>query len=128
MLVKNILLIDDDEDELEIFTEALKKLTIEFQCQLVTNPSGASELLKEFIPDYVFIDYNMPLSNGVEVLSHLKKTKELKSARFVLYSNYINEVMAEKAFANGAFACIRKPNLTATLSSKLKEILIGSTA
>ena len=128
MMIKNILLIDDDEDELEIFTEALNKLPIEFQCQLATNPDKASKLLKDFIPDYVFIDYNMPLSNGVEVLSRLKKSKELRAARFILYSNYINEVMAEEALANGAFACIRKPNLTATLSSTLKELLLGSNA
>ena len=53
---KCILLIDDDEDELKIFTEALHDIGGQFHCVLVQSSEAALHLLGSFVPDFIFID------------------------------------------------------------------------
>lgn len=124
MIPKNILLIDDDDDELEIFNMALKTLPSEFHCRLVRTARAALEIAKQARTDFVFIDYNMPKINGLEALATLKKTNEFRDARFILYSNFMDESMIKNAIESGAYACIRKPDKTSTLAVKLRELLL----
>lgn len=120
---KRILLIDDDEDELEIFKDALNKIPVPFTCTQVTNTEDAVEWVQHTKPDFVFIDLNMPKINGLECLVELKKVKGLDDAYFIIYSNYIDENIERKAMTMGAVICMKKPNLTSTLAQRLKEIL-----
>jgi PleD family two-component response regulator len=121
---KHILLIDDDEDELDIFNEALNALPVNFACSQAKNTEQAVELTRSFSPDYIFIDYNMPRTNGLECLQTLKKIKALSDVRFIIYSNFIDDVTSRKAVSLGATACMKKPYLTSILSQRLKELLL----
>lgn len=121
---KNILLIDDDEDELEIFTEALSKLPALFNCSQAKSTEQAMDLLTRFFPRYIFIDFNMPKQNGLQCLQELKKIKELDQVKFIIYSNFIDEQTKKKAISLGATACMKKPYLTSVLTQRLKEILL----
>jgi CheY-like chemotaxis protein len=121
---KNILLIDDDEDELEIFTEALNKLPHSFNCSQAKSTEQAIELLPQFFPRYIFIDFNMPKKNGLECLQELRQLKELDKVQFIIYSNYIDEQTNKQAISLGATACMKKPYMTSVLAQRLKEILL----
>jgi DNA-binding response OmpR family regulator len=121
---KHILLIDDDEDELEIFSEALSALPANFACSQARNTEQAIELTQNFSPDFIFIDYNMPRTNGLECLQKLKKINGLSGARFIIYSNFIDDKTNQQAVSLGATACMKKPYLTSILSQRLKELLL----
>lgn len=123
-MTKNILLIDDDEDELEIFNLALKSLPYQFHCWQARNPQAAYELAKEARADFVFIDFNMPKTNGLQVLEDLKNSREFRDSLFILYSNFIDNTMMKNATEMGAYACMKKPNLTSTLAERLRELLL----
>ena len=60
---KYILLIDDDADELEMFTDALNKLDlpVSFFCEQVGTIDDALVFLNKIRPDFIFLDFNMPL-------------------------------------------------------------------
>jgi CheY-like chemotaxis protein len=120
---KHVLLIDDDGDEVDIFNEALSALTIPFKCTAVNSPEEAFQLLKDFFPEYIFIDYNMPKIDGLKCLESIKKMPGVENIPCILYSNYIDDEITKKALALGAKACIKKPNMISTLSKRLKELL-----
>ena len=122
-MTREILLIDDDEDELEVFTEALHSVDATIPCTQAKNLDEALDFLRYSSPAYIFIDFNMPKTNGLECLSEIKKFSKLEQSRIILYSNYISEEMNEQAIALGAYNCIKKPNMIYMLAKNLKEIL-----
>ena len=122
-MTREILLIDDDADELEVFTDALNVLDKNIHCTQMKSLAEGHEFLTYSIPGYIFIDFNMPKTNGLESLSELKKNPKLEKTKIILYSNHISEEMKAQAIALGAYDCIKKPNTILALSQKLREIL-----
>ena len=73
---KKFFIADDDPDDQELFIEAL--LQIDAQCKCVTAFDGLEALNKLFsqtvyVPDFIFLDLNMPKMNGKECLVEIKK-------------------------------------------------------
>jgi len=122
-MTKEILLIDDDTDELEVFAEALRSVDKNIQCSQARDLKEALEFLNYSSPAYIFIDYNMPKINGLEVVSEIKKIEKLGNSKIILYSNYISEEMNEKAIYLGAYKCVKKPSMINVLIKNLREIL-----
>lgn len=122
-MTKEILLIDDDTDELEVFTEALRSVDKNILCSQAKDLNEALEFLSYSSPAYIFIDYNMPKANGLEVVSEIRKIDKLEKSKIILYSNYVNEEMNEKAISLGAYKCVKKPNMINVLIKNLREIL-----
>jgi CheY-like chemotaxis protein len=120
---KNILLIDDDIDELKIFTDAIKEVPGDFKCVFVTDTQEALDMLHSFIPDYIFVDFNIPKINGLDFLSAVKKTDKLKEVPVFLYSTYISKEMSKIAELLGAAGSIEKTFSIAMLASELKVLL-----
>jgi len=122
-MTKEILLIDDDTDELEVFAEALRSVDKNIQCSQARDLKEALEFLNYSSPAYIFIDYNMPKINGLEVVSEIKKIEKLGNSKIILYSNYISEEMNRQAISLGAYKCVKKPSMINVLIKNLKEIL-----
>jgi len=122
---KTILLIDDDEDELEIFQGALKQVPFPIECTQALSAEDGIKILENFKPDYIFVDYNMPRQNGLVCLEELKKNDGISNVPIIIYSNYIDPEMEKKAMKLGATLCMKKPFMTGILARKLKEIFTG---
>ena len=120
---KKILLIDDDIDELKIFTDAIKEVPGDFKCVFVNDTQEALNMLLSFIPDYIFVDFNIPKINGLDFLSAVKKTDTLKEVPVFLYSTSISKEMSKMAELLGAAGSIEKPFSIAMLASELKVLL-----
>src|SRR5690348_12426970 len=82
------LLIDDDPDDREIFGIALEE--VDKVCRYITTENGieALELLEDStsIPDFIFLDLNMPLMDGKECLREIKKIPHLNRVPVIIYS------------------------------------------
>ena len=122
-MTKEILLIDDDADELEVFAEALRSVDKNIRCGQAKDLNEALEFLNHSSPEYIFIDYNMPKVNGLECVIEIKKIQKLAKSKIILYSNYITEEMNERAISLGAYKCVKKPSMVNVLIKNLKEIL-----
>jgi len=120
---KNILLIDDDVDELKIFTDAVKEVPGNFNCVFVNDTEEALHMLLDFTPDYIFVDFNIPKLNGLDFLSSIKKTDKLKEIPVFLYSTSISNEMSKMAELLGAAGSIEKTFSIAMLASELKVLL-----
>lgn len=119
-----ILHVDDDFEEREIFSEAL--LSIDPGIQFMGAYSGQNALSKlqgEILPDIIFLDINMPLMNGFELLEHLKRSPRFARIPVVLYSTSASEGDIRKGLDLGAVHYIVKPNDLNTLKENLKVIL-----
>ena len=81
-----ILIVDDDIDDLEIFTEAVKTISTQINCIRALDGAEAMQMLDNINPDIIFLDINMPGMNGAECLSLIKKNEEFKNLPVVVYS------------------------------------------
>lgn len=122
-MVKNILLIDDDEDEMKIFEEALQRAGVDCACKWAKN---WEQLLKEIsfpLPDMIFLDLNMPRLNGFEYLANLKKNGFFSAVPVIIYSTGMNNDIKNKGVALGASECIAKEYSVDALANTLKRLI-----
>lgn len=125
MLYQNILLIDDDEDDLEIFQAALQSVTSSVECRAFDKASEALAKLsaKTLTPDLIFLDLNMPIISGQEFLIKIKKDDFLRDIPVIVFSTSSSKSVAEEAKNLGALAFITKPDNFEDLKSLLKAQL-----
>jgi len=120
---KNFFLIDDDPDELDIFSEALHEVDPSCSCIWAESPVRALEILKTRRPDIIFLDINMPRMDGFECLREIRKVDELAGIPVILYSNGINDEACKKAIHLGASGCVRKAADIPKLTSIIKRVM-----
>jgi CheY-like chemotaxis protein len=107
-----VLLIDDDEDDLEMFSSGLEKKGIKVK----TYDSSTKALFyltlmsetKE-LPSLIIMDYNMPRKNGLEVLLSIKSNADTKHIPVVMYSTSMPDLLREQLSDAGALDCFLKP-------------------
>lgn len=120
---RTILLVDDDEDEFELFIQALHGTPFSCDCIFSRSAKQALSLLNYTVPHFIFLDYNMPQMNGLECLREIKKMENLQDVMIILYSNSISDKVFENAIASGATFCITKPDRLSGMSEMLRRIL-----
>lgn len=118
---KNILLIDDDEDDHLIFKEALSQVDVVANCVCAYSAQDGIKILDGLFPDYIFLDVNMPALNGLECLEMIKKDERLSKIPVVMYSTGMDDVICDKAFQRGAYACIKKISSIKDLAKMLNR-------
>src|SRR5689334_20251796 len=122
---KHVLLVDDDMDELFLFNEALKEVPGSYKCTYASSGAQALEMLNYIQPDFIFVDYNLPIQDGVEVLNGIKKDKKISDIPVFLYSSSLTKDVNSAAISLGAAGCIRKPNSIGMMTMVLKSIFSG---
>jgi DNA-binding NtrC family response regulator len=123
MQIKQILLVDDDEDELDIFKEALGNVSIPLNCLYAQNPETAIQILSDVAPDYMFVDLNMPRINGLQFMAQDKVKICFQKTASILYTNGADEAVCAKAKQLGALACIKKPDSIEKLTKVLDTLI-----
>jgi CheY-like chemotaxis protein len=81
-----VLYVDDDLDDVEIFQMALRKVDPNIDCVVAENGVEALKLLESFIPDHAFIDINMPILNGCQLLAEIKSHAPWRNIPVVMLS------------------------------------------
>lgn len=128
--IHKIILVDDDEDDRDLFAEAFENLKV--QAELLLFESG-QELLDRIdeiegsIPTYIFLDLNMPYISGMEVLKRLRKTLGLEHFFVTIYSTSSSESDINSAYRNGANGYLMKPSSFNQLKALIARTLtVGS--
>lgn len=121
-----VFLIDDDTDDQEIFSLAIGKASDNVTCVFANDGIDALETLRkdeEFIPDFIFIDMNMPRMNGTQCLAEIKKLERLRHVPIYMYSTSADPVSIEDNKSLGATDFIVKPSSISELTRLLKDVL-----
>lgn len=122
---RNILLIDDDEDDQEIFLAALRHVSASVSVIAERNAGVALDKLaaRLLAPDLIFLDLNMPGMNGQQFLSAIKKGIELKDIPVIIYSTSSQSSMIIHTKEMGAAGYITKPDTVDDLIEILSTYL-----
>lgn len=123
---KNILIVDDDADDRFMFREALREIDTSISCSESENGKDALEMLtarKALLPDFIFLDLNMPPLNGFQFLSEIKKRKNLRHIPVIIYTTSRYESDKEETKRLGAAHFISKPCSLEDICQQIKFAL-----
>lgn len=122
----NILLVDDDEDDRQFFSDALKRLDIAIELVLLTDGQECIDYLsnhESVHPDFIFLDLNMPIMGGLECLRRIRGHLNLKKIMVAIYSTSSSSKDIEDTFEQGANVYITKPNNFKDLKQSLGQVI-----
>ncbi len=121
-----MLIIDDDPDDIELLSEAIKEIDPGIVCDSVSGSLEALQLLSVeqlIVPDYIFLDLNMPRMNGKECLAEIKKIQQLSAATIIVYTTSQRMDDVDEMLSSGASFFLIKPSVFAHLKQALQRIL-----
>lgn len=104
------LVVDDSMINLKLMTEVLNKFNLDVASSI--NPKEALQMLESRTFDVIFIDQNMPMMNGDEVIKKIRsdeKLKDLKPATIYALTGTTDEKVREHMLEAGANAVYAKP-------------------
>lgn len=87
------------------------------------NGREALEILRDNWVDLVFIDINMPVMNGVEMIDAMREEEILDNLPTVVVSTEGSQTKIEKLKNKGVTAFIRKPFTPELIRNIVKDIL-----
>lgn len=119
---KTIFYLDDDSDDLYFFKNAASSLghkIMVFHCgdEMLKTLRASSEK-----PQIIFLDVQMPILNGEEILNILKKSHLYKQIPVVMISSFYPKKLVRKLMEAGADYLIKKGSVS-DLKNTLENIL-----
>jgi CheY-like chemotaxis protein len=107
-----VLYIDDDQEDCEIMEEAVSKVDASVTFVPFMDCRDALSYLNEMpiLPDFVFLDINMPVMNGKECLATIKSIERLKDVPVIMCSTTPLTSEMKTYFQSGIYDFIVKPN------------------
>ena len=120
-----IMYIDDDVEDLELFAEAVKEISNAIEFISVSSPVDAFELLHQSStePHFIFVDMNMPLMNGKEFLTELKRHPKYSNIPVIVCTTSSNPKDKEDCLKLGAKIFFTKFTSHQELVKTLKTIM-----
>lgn len=116
-----VLIIDDDPFIIEMYV--LKFRDSGFDVESAQDAKIGLQKIKDFQPDIVLLDIVMPITNGLEVLSELKKGEPTK-LKVILLTNLGQKEDVERGIKSGADGYLIKAHFTPSeVVEKVKELL-----
>jgi diguanylate cyclase (GGDEF)-like protein/PAS domain S-box-containing protein len=115
-----ILILEDIPDDAELAMRELRRAEISFQSKRVETKEGFLEALREFEPDVILSDFNLPQFNALEALGLLKELKN--ETPFILYTGSLTEEVAVECMKDGAADYILKSSLKRLPSAVLNAL------
>ncbi|MEO7976746.1 response regulator [Flavobacterium sp.] len=112
MKFSNIILIDDDEEDQQIFLAALDQISTTIRYNFFTDARKALEDLKSgnITTQAIFLDLNMPLMSGHEFLAQIKQVEHLKRIPIIIFTTSSSSSIKEMTLSMGATDFLTKPN------------------
>ncbi len=125
MQYQNILIIDDDVEDQEIFNDAVQSISGDISCTSLTDAREALDKLdsRQLNPEVIFLDLNMPMMNGMDFLRELKQRPHLQDIHVIIFSTSSNPNTISQAKQLGAEDFITKPSRFSDLINVLKPLI-----
>jgi CheY-like chemotaxis protein len=122
----HILIADDDDDDVELFIEALAELKMSNKLTSFKDGNDLMDYLdnSEFkLPHILFLDLNMPCKTGHECLKEIRANPRFNDVSIAIYSTSSSEKDIENTFVEGANIYIKKPNDFSKVKKIIKDVV-----
>lgn len=121
--IQNILLIDDDKDDCDVFEQALKIISDSLQLSYTHQSDNVLTAIAAFQPDLIFLDINLPRISGFDCLTEIQTNAKYEHIPIVMYSSSDNPKEINAAYGLGATLYFKKPTNFTQLVASLKDII-----
>lgn len=123
-----VLNVDDDQEDREFFCDALREIDPTITCLIAGSGMEALALLENRspLPDYIFLDINMPMMDGKQCLKALKSIPHLQSIPVIMYSTSTDTREIKECYKLGAEDFLIKPHSYDKLVNDLTSIFAFS--
>lgn len=114
-----VLLVDD----VNFFLELEKSYLSRTDCEVFTARDGkeAIEIAEKVVPDLIFLDYEMPLMNGLEFLLAKENKPGIKDIPVVIVSSFVDDKLKKELLERGVKKIIKKPFTEADFLSAVNQ-------
>jgi two-component system cell cycle response regulator DivK len=122
---KKVLVVEDNELNLKLFCDLLR--AHDYLAEPVRDGREAVERAREFAPDLIIMDIQLPNVSGIELIETLKADDQLKPIPIMAVTAYAAKGDEERIRAAGAEAYVSKP-ISVMRFVESVEALAGSCA
>jgi CheY-like chemotaxis protein len=112
----HVLLVEDNEGDILLTTEALEEAKIHIRLSVVKDGKEAIDFVNKqgahidaHTPDILLLDVNLPKKNGHEVLHHIKGNEKLKHIPIIMLTTSSSDRDINSSYNNYANCYITKP-------------------
>lgn len=120
-MARRILVVEDNELNLKLFCDLLR--AHEFVAEPVRDGREAVERARDFDPDLIIMDIQMPHVSGFELIENLKADPTLRSIPVMAVTAYAGREDEERIRAAGADAYVSKPISLARFIAEVTALL-----
>lgn len=106
-MTKKILVVEDNELNLKLFCDLLRAHS--YLPEPVTDGMIVMERAREFRPDLIIMDIQLPHVSGLDLIGQLKADEELKAIPIMAVTAYAAKGDKERIHAAGAEGYVSKP-------------------
>jgi two-component system cell cycle response regulator DivK len=117
--VKKILIVEDNNDFREILNLFITKLG--YHAIRAQSSKEAIECAEAEQPDLIFMDMELPDTDGVKTSAMLKQNPKTAHIPIVAFTAWMSELWLEKAFKAGIVAYLVKPVSLQLLRETIEE-------
>jgi CheY-like chemotaxis protein len=123
--LKTILIVDDDEDDRSLFSEALKIVDKSYRLTTAINGEQAIHMLSTdtLLPEYIFLDINMPGINGWQCFVSIRKMEHLKQVPVIIYTTSLENDYYKKLKELGELYFITKPSRFSDIKKAILHVI-----
>ncbi|MBC7748084.1 MAG: response regulator [Methylotenera sp.] len=122
----HILIADDDDEDIQLFNEALDELKMDSKLTSFTDGKVLMDYLENLenkLPNILFLDLNMPCKTGHECLREIRSNSRFIDVSIAIYSTSSSDKDIEDSFVQGANIYIKKPNDFSKLKKVIKDVV-----
>ena len=118
---KNIVVVDDEKDILELLKYNLEKEKFKVSC--ISSGHSAVELISNLKPDLIILDLMLPGINGLDICEILKKKKNTQNIPVLMLTAKGEESDIIKGLEIGADDYVVKPFSVRVLLARISSLL-----
>lgn len=121
------MLVDDDEDDREIFISIVEAEYPAISLSVATNGQEALKALQQTSahPDLIFLDLNMPVMNGLQFMEAIKADNILQNIPVVILSTSSDKTTIHDMKTLGASYFFTKPDKYSGWEKMLTDFFIN---
>ena len=117
-----VLLVDDDEEIVSLFSDALRR-DGRFEVRTATTGYDAGIATQDFNPDLIVLDYMLPDINGNVVCKTIRQNPQFAHMKIIFVSGVVNRDEIEDLLRAGADDFVKKPFNMGELIEKIARML-----
>lgn len=105
---REVLLVDDDNDLVDVLSGALQN-DGRFEVRVANNGFDAGMMVKEYRPDLIVLDVMLPDINGREVCQRVRNDNQLEDVKIICISGMVEPDKIDELKSSGADDFLQKP-------------------